>query len=325
MKISQLCVILSDQNNHVRLLNYISFVLFATCFFSCEEEISIDYIDVEKFVVVNSSFSPSKEFEIQLDFSRNILDDEEDPTFISDADVRIFNEQGGFILQLEHVANGLYLTPDHTHPIEDKIYKLEVKVDGYPTIKAESRVPKSAIVENIVSTEIVKSGSPVVKVDFDIEDAEDIDNYYIWEVFTGDKEETATAQSTFVSQGIQTLGPSESAVNNGKWGKLFIQEMDLVQGVSFLSFPVNNTNGISGGQTDPSPDDEEVTFLKVISASSDYYNYLLSVELHENTRNDNGAGSGSSSSLTPIELHTNIEGGLGIFAGYNEQTHELEH
>ena len=313
----------------MRSLTYIALFIFSSCLFSCEEEIAIDYVEVEKFVVVNSSFSPSQEFEIQLDFSRNILDNEDESTSIDDADVKIYNDQGNFLIEFEHVGEGRYLTPDHTHPIEDQVYRLEVKVDGYPTITAASRVPKAAIVENIETTEIAKNGENVVKVDFDIMDAEDIDNYYIWEVFKGDPEvETAAEVASSVQQGIQTLGPSDSAVNNGKWSKLFVQEMDLNQGVSFLSFLNTNNSGTnssgSGSQTDPSPDNEEDTFLRVISASSDYYNFLLSVELHQNTRNTDGVGSGSSSSLTPIELHTNIDGGLGIFAGYNKQTHKLE-
>lgn len=326
LKFKQLYVLLKEEYNLLKSLAYISFFLMVTSFFSCEEEIAIDYIDVEKFVVVNSSFSPSEEFEIQLDFSRNILDSEDESTFIEDADVKIFNDQGNFLIEFVHVGQGKYLTPDHTHPIEDKIYRLEVKVDGYPTITAASRVPKAAIVENIETTEINKDGESIVKVDFDIKDAEDIDNYYIWEVFKGDPEQQASAAETSVQQGIQTLGPSDSAVTNGKWSKLFVQETDLNQGVSFLSFSNSNNsnNGASGSQTDPSPDDEPDTFLSVISASSDYYNFLLSVELHQNSRNTSGVGSGSSSSLTPIELHTNIDGGLGIFAGYNKQTHKLE-
>jgi len=308
----------------LRLLTYISFFFFASFFLSCEEEIIIQDIEVEKFVVVNSSFCPSKEFEVQLDFSGNILDNLDDITFIDDADIKIYNDNGDFLLDFIHIAEGMYQTPDHTHPLENQIYKVEIKVNGYPTIKASSRVPTKAIVENLNTAEIDKDGDKIVKIDFDIQDSEDIDNYYIWEIFNGDPEISSTNQSTSNQQEIQTVGPSESSLNNGSWSKLFIQEMDINQALSF-SFPAasetGTTNTGNGGTTANTPESD--MYLKVISASADYYEYLLSVQLHENSTNTNGDGAGSSTSLTPIELHTNIEGGLGIFAGFNEQFHKL--
>jgi len=184
-------------------------------------------------------------------------------------------------------------------------------------ISASSRVPTQAIVKNVTSTNIAQDGNGAVKVDFEIQDSEDIDNYYIWEVLLGQHTSDNPAfNPALVLDGIQTLGPSESVQNNGKWSKLFIQELDLTSGISFLSFHDRAvTNPDDPGQVLQ----ETEAYLKVISASSDYYKNLLSIVELENK----GQNPGNSSVILSSEYHSNIEGGFGIFAGYNEQLIKL--
>lgn len=292
----------------MRFLTYISFFLFAFLLQSCEEEITIDYVEVEKLVVVNSTFCPLKEFEIQLNFSRNVDDKADKGGVIEDADIRIYNDAGDFLLAFNHVGSGKYLTPDHTIPIENQTYHLEVKVEGYPLITAESRIPTQAILENVRTTEIEQDGETIVKVDFDIKDAEDEDNYYIWEILSGNPFESEVVEVPFYQQ---SNGPSDSALSNGEWSKLFAAEMDMVQEISFSSFLAE-----SEGSSD-STNVEDEAYIRLISASSDYYEYLLSIELNSNNN------SSSSSTIVPVSVHSNIDGGHGIFAGFNQQAEKL--
>jgi len=293
----------------LKLLSYISAFIITFSFLSCEEVITIDYIDVQRYVVVNSTFNPNEEFEIQLNYSSNRLDNSKLPTFIDDADVKIYNDKGNFLLDFYHAGEGRYVTVDQTRPFENQEYRLEVKVEGYRTIKSQSRIPPKAIVENITTLDVGKDGEAALKVDFDIKDAEDSDNYYIWELSDSNPE-----AGTKVTSPVQTVGPSDPLQNNGTWSKLFVQETDLNESISFLSFAQESNSDIES-QTNPTPSEE--VYLNVISASPDYYKYLLSLEIYNN---DKDVYANSASTLA-IELHSNIENGKGIFAGFNQETH----
>lgn len=303
----------------MKILTYISFSTALFLLFSCEEEIAFDRVDVEQYVVVNSSFTPRNAFDVQLDFSRSILDDFGGVvTYIEGAEVRVLTEEGA-VLTFNDLGEGKYVS--QTKPLENEVYTLEVKVNNYPLITARSRVPTQALVEGLTTTKIEQAGDTIVRVDFDILDSDDIDNYYIWEVLDHDPFDD-NSNVTNIYQLLQNIGASESVQDNGTWSKLFLQGMDFDQSISFIT--AQNASAVvgndSGGDTSTADENEE-SFLKVISATSDYYRYLLSLELFLNSRNlDNGGSSGSS---IPIELHSNIKGGLGIFAGYNQQVHEF--
>lgn len=299
----------------LKILTYIPLILFTFFFTSCEEEIVIEYIDVEKYVVVNSTFSPNKEFEVNLSYSKNVLDQDASDQWIEYAEIKVLRGDGVYLFTPEYVGEGNYKAS--TFPIENQVYRIEIKVEGYPLISASSRVPTQAIVKNVTSTNIAQDGNGAVKVDFEIQDSEDIDNYYIWEVLLGQyTSDNPAFNPALVLDGIQTLGPSESVQNNGKWSKLFIQELDLTSGISFLSFHDRAvTNPDDPGQFLQ----ETEAYLKVISASSDYYKNLLSIVELENK----GQNPGNSSVILSSEYHSNIEGGFGIFAGYNEQLIKL--
>ncbi len=300
----------------MKTLFHISIILFCFALTSCEEEILIDYIDVEKYVVVNSTFSPNKEFEVNLSFSKNVLDRETEDQWIEDAEIKVLRGDGVYLFTPLYVGEGNYKV--NTFPIENQVYRIEIKVEGYPLITASSRIPTQAIVENVITTSFGDDNDGAVKVDFEIQDSEDIDNYYIWEIIQG---ELTPENPTTNLLGIYDGGSIESVQNNGKWSKLFIQELDLTAGISFLSYRDLSTNPIaSGGSTgtdDIEPETEDY-YLKVISASSDYYKNLLSIVELENGGQETG-----SSVLLSTEYHSNINGGLGIFAGYNEHLIQL--
>lgn len=299
----------------MKILTYIPLIIFCFVFTSCEEEIVIDYIDVEKYVVVNSTFCPNKEFEVNLSYSKNVLDQEVSDYWIENAEIKVLRGDGVYLFTPEYVGEGNYKFS--IFPIENQVYSIEIKVNGYPLITASSRIPTQAIVENVTTTNLDQDGNGAVQVDFEIQDSEDIDNYYIWEVLLGQQTtDNPDANPVAALDGIQTLGPSESVQNNGKWSKLFIQELDLTTGISFLSFHDHAvTNPDDPDQFLP----ETEAYLKVISASSDYYKNLLSIVELENK----GKNPGNSSVVLSTDYHSNIEGGFGIFAGYNEQLIKL--
>lgn len=300
----------------MKTLIHISIVLFCFALVSCEEEILIDYVDVKKYVVVNSTFSPQKEFVVNLSYSKNILDGDTDNHWVENAEIKVYRGDGAYLFTPEYVGEGNYI--EHTFPIANQVYRLEVKVNGYPLITASSRIPTQAIVENVTTTDFGEEDEGAIKVDFEIQDSEDIDNYYIWEIIQGDLNPENTRTNLL---GIIDGGHIESLQNNGRWSKLFIQELDFNAGISFLSYhdqEINSTDPNDPLDPNDGTSETEPYFLKVISASSDYYKNLLSIVELENGGQENG-----SSVVLSTQYHSNINGGLGIFAGYNEHLIEL--
>jgi len=306
----------------LKVLTYIPLFLSLFLFAACEQQITIVSPNVERFVVVNSNFSPLEPFEIQLDYSKNILGNSNESTAIVDADVKIYNDQGDWLIDFYHAGNGKYLNLDATKPYENQVYRLEVKVDGYPTITAESRVPTKAEIVNLTTTVITQNSDSRVVVDFDINDTEEEDNYYIWEVVNKDvdEENPTTSTTAFNVQGMQANGDGESVQNTGTWSKLFAQEMDFIRSLSAVALvgTTSSATGDSGGGSQETPNLVDDLELKVISASSEYYEYFLSLEIIRNSDGFNGSAS------IPLEVEGNIVGGLGVFAGYNVQWESLK-
>lgn|GEM_PF-359772 len=306
----------------MKVLTYIPLFLSLFLFAACEQQITIVSPNVERFVVVNSNFSPLEPFEIQLDYSKNILGNSNESTAIVDADVKIYNDQGDWLIDFYHAGNGKYFNLDETKPYENQVYRLEVKVDGYPTITAESRVPTKAEIVNLTTTVITQNNDSRVVVDFDINDTEEEDNYYIWEVVNKDvdEENPTTSTTAFNVQGMQANGDGESVQNTGTWSKLFAQEMDFIRSLSAVALvgTTSSATGDSGGGSQETPNLVDDLELKVISASSEYYEYFLSLEIIRNSDGFNGSAS------IPLEVEGNIVGGLGVFAGYNVQWESLK-
>ena len=307
-------------------LNLFFLLVVAIMISSCEQEVAISQIEVRKDVVVNSTFSPNKEFEVTLTYTRNILDNNSVSEVIDDAIVMMYDEEGHYLFELEHTQDGVY-QKENLYPIEDKYYNIEIKVDGYDLISASSRIPSQVEVTNVTTNEVEVDGEIALKVDFDIIDLEEVDNFYIWEIISSLEIEYAEQGSenvvTIYNDNFQPLEDGEGFQNQGtRWSKLFASDLDFsgnVLNTSFLSYLDRNFEGAynPNANTENPINVHVQSYLKVVTASSDLYHYYISVEQFLKQKEIN------SSAIVPVKLHSNINGGLGIFAGFNEQLIEI--
>lgn len=296
-------------------INFAYIILMAFVLVSCEEEIYIDIKSVEKHVVVNSIFSPTEEFSLSLSYTRNVLDPLDAKESVNNADVSVYDDSDEFLFSLEHVENGKYVKAG-LFPLEGKLYKLKIKVDGHPIITAQSRIPLQAIVENIQTQSLDVEGNSAVQVDFDIVDSDESNNYYIWEVVSGNEVEGTQSNNTS-TQDIIALQDVNSYQSGGtRWSKLFLSD-ELFDGNTISNSFISISNITEDPVEVTTPTEQKKSYLKLTTASQDMYLYYLSVERYRK-QNDINTSTG-----VPIEIHSNIEGGLGIFAGFNQQLIEL--
>ncbi len=59
---------------------------------------------------------------------------------------------------------------------------------------------------------------------------------------------------------------------------------------------------------------EGISYFQIFSCSKDFYDYQKSLQLFKWNQEQN-----STSIINPASVYTNIENGLGIFAGYDKQ------
>ncbi|MBK8669343.1 MAG: DUF4249 domain-containing protein [Saprospiraceae bacterium] len=279
---------------------------------SCEEDFLLTRPDFKPSVVVNCIFKDGKPWMVNLSYSRDILTTGSEINPITNAEVSVIEKSNGREIILKHINGGQYVSEIYP-PQPDRTYELVVSVPGYDIVKAFSNAPKKANVVNIISDVVDKN---ITKVNFEIKD--NISNYYIW---------------NFISS--NTKNPIDSSFNGNP--KDLVSGINKYNNISGYLNGLSNTNdndaNSSGGVftsnvSTVNPNDNEIEnqgttevtkrYLRLLTASKDLYNYYKTVEKFASADNHN-----SSFSYTP-EIYSNIQNGLGIFAGYTEEFKEIK-
>ncbi len=297
-----------------RLICFFSFVLMFT---SCEEDFVLVKKDFTSQLVVNSIFKPDQKWIVHVSTSRNILDPNSQIKNIENADVVIIEKKSGYKIYLEHKGDGIYST-DYYPPQIDKTYELVIEVPGYKTVKAASKVPKNANIVNIMKDVVSER---VSTVNFQVKDV--TKQYLIWNFITV-KGKTGNPESEFT--GIPKSFIYSFMDYNRSLASFTLNGSDVYTSDGTFSSSVvdgkeDDTSDENPNETDApnvNDTDEFKNYLRVVTASSDLYNYYKSVERFLSAGNHN-----SSFSNSP-EIYTNIENGIGVFAGYTEQYTEIE-
>lgn len=212
----------------------------------------------------------------------------------------------GTSIELIPQGNGIY-TSESQLPKINTAYQLKAMAEGYPTIQATNMVPDKFNVKlnSFVASTYQQRSNYIF--DFTIEDAQSIDNFYLIKI---------TYQVN-----INGLSSTESAGHfsfdpNSENEQIISNHIGLKQ--SYL--PDHNFNGQNYttqiGASSPLLEqidfaDKVIATISIKSISTAGYQYEQSVEQFENIE--------ETLFSDPIGVFSNIENGLGIFAGYTEQ------
>jgi len=307
--------------------NIVWIVLIGTFLAACEEDISIKRnTEFQKQIVVNSIFYSDSTWAMRLTTSRDLLDPNDQIDQIKDAKVVILNRAGQTVCELYHAGAGLYLNTV-VRPSPNSYYKVHIYSKKYGYVTAESTVPPRPVIENFEVTETTGQDSGHADVKFDIVQQNGTSNYYIWdvvyEVNTTNSNPNSSNLHFDVSQWVSDLNTNLGNVTPNR-SKIYASSQDFVGGTNFttlLTAPltpgsVSDSNGGGGkGDGSVSPDTSIPStpkpMLRIMSVSKELFNYFKSVEHYIRYQNVN------SSLSEPAELYHNVEGGLGLFAGYS--------
>lgn len=294
-------------------------VLIGFCLFlSCEKEIVIDTPEQQKKLVAHSTFRPFttpyvKDFQLHLTSSSSILDNRNIDT-IEDAKVILF-ENGSILDTLDYYDSlGLYKSDEF--PTTGNEYRVEIMNEGYPEVSASDAVPEKSEVSSIEVDTVAfidVDDNYYSRISLRFSDAANIENYYEIQVKEAGSKEFRMLSTNDISIVNERYYPSQLDPGFSYPKRLLFSDNHFEGEQKELSFffePAAYTEFENGKPVRFFYDQViEVYFRSISKCYFDYYTSLLE-------KLDNQEGEILYGMVEPFEIPSNVEGGFGIFAGY---------
>jgi hypothetical protein len=302
--------------------------------------------------VVNSIFSPDSSWSLYLTTTKNAFDENSFISKVDDAEIFISNENEEVICKLYNVGNGKYINTNF-YPDNNTEYHLLVSHSKYDALRAYSKIPEKPEVEN-VNIEY-GSLNESTNLTFDILNKNIANEVFIWDIVTKEENEEdfvslvrPPSENNYGIEGnhirelLNVIGGNINEINPF----IFNNEELFLNGRSKSNININISNdksnndnnvvnviidnnpgnddgdeggnggnnggegsGSGGGQTNGS-DDGPQKYIRIMSVSKELYDYFVSVEKYYQSQNI------ATSTISPIQIYSNVENGLGVFGAY---------
>jgi len=283
---------------------------------SCEKEVDIPIEYTDPKLVVNGLFNTDSLWEVEISISQYIYDNSSIP-LIDDAQVTITASTGNSFALINQ-GNGLY-TSQVEKPQTGEVYTIDVSHSNYVNVRASNQLPTEIAIQNIDwQQQLVVSGELYRKINITFQDGPEDDYYMIrlaatfWELeydpLTGQKD------SVLVRFPLYFFSQSPS-VENGSGN-------DPQPSITFKDDLFNGSQYTIDLLVEEYLFTEEKESLEAIQISTskiseEFYWYETSYQAYLSSRDNKFF-------TQPVQVYTNIENGLGIFAGYNTKIDSIQ-
>jgi len=288
---------------------------------SCEEEVDISIRNVDDKVVVVSTFTPNGNEPFSLNLSKSSsLFSESSPQALEQAVIQICKGENCELLgPPENVSGGndgrgIMFTTRNFRPQVNIPFTLKVNVDGVSPISAQSIVPETIEMAHVAvgaSTQLTSDQPTNNEVEYEtrialsFDDPAGEDNYYQVNfqqlvITNGNLEE-----DTISIPNVDYLSIDADLVNlrNVTDGGILIDGKDFDGLTRDLLFrPTFKYNALTENPISIA--------IELRTVSKEYFDYYSSVFRQINQ--------GSDPFIQPVQIVSNINNGLGIFAGYSK-------
>jgi hypothetical protein len=289
----------------------------------CKEIIEYDEKSVREALVVSGILEKDKAIEIRLSKSLNRFDD---VGFQQLADKTVVYYQDGVRMgELRNAGNGRYVS-DGFLATPGKTYRIEIYDNGKEIASAETFFPMPQPITNLDSIAKVINGKKRLMVKLNFDEPSDKENYYRIELhenlfvpYLTSKNEVSVRMITIPGE-INTeknwlirgmgLFSENDKFHDWAGNRFYIFADRYIQGNKMsleLDMPYFRTDSVLGTNRK----------IYLQSISRDYFYYLRSVmqqlSTTENPFNE------------PVRIHTNINGGVGIFGAFSQSVDSLIH
>ena len=274
--------------------------------FSCTKQIDFTADQIQEKIVVNSLFTEDSLWNAHISHSRSVLDNSPH-NFLDNATVSVFDESNNLVTTLNHVSDGFYQSSSAT-PIANENYRLEVDAPGYNSVTATNSIPTEVPIINVdtISTED-SEGNPVLQVTMNFTDPAGVSNYYMLEMqyvldysqWGFDEEERGRLEITCNDPNIESVNSFSFLGEENAYNYLLLKD-DQFDGQNYtLRFYVINWAEFK--EIDLTGE------IRLMNTSEEFFNYRKSYEVYENAINNPFS--------QPVQVFSNIVGGMGVFAG----------
>lgn len=284
------------------------FITLIFLFTSCETVVDVDLPEFTPQLVVNSFFSPDTFFQVNVSRSVGILSTA-GPRPVEDALVQLYKDDVP-LETLNHTEDGWY-TSLSRRPLSGARYKIVVSANGFQTVQASDTVPQAVPLLSATSQDTVGEwGQESKKITFEFSDPGGFENYYRLTLryadFSG--ETTYYTPALFSSNDPALL--SDISADLGDSENFFSGNYAVFSDILFNGKTYKMTVFVDYFRDEPN--------LTVVlsSISPDFYYYVLSDEKRQ--------GSNDNPFAEPVQMHSNVQNGLGIFAGFASSRKSVE-
>lgn len=328
---------------------FIIFYLLAIVSVSCQKNIPTGSSNL---LVINGLFSNDSTIRVSISKSINM----DDTSFmnqnsIENAEVTVF-ENGTLVGSLPHRPSKYIssLSPNYISPtlipIPGNNYKIKVNVPGYPEAEATTTIPKPVnikVMDTIWYMEdhyivddnriTIPGLTPMLAINFQFTDPANEENFYLLEMDEkferkyGESKvvEFSNFKAVSISKAIEFYSYNpiyEYNIHSGTmhFGKAFTDK--AISGKT-IRLKVNPAWGLTGTPQLIFPylgavvSAQQTFYVKLYSVTKDYYQYLQTLYKYNENR--------KSPFYPPVQVFTNVKGGLGIFAGAGASTDSVKY
>jgi len=284
-------------------------ILSALTLSNCTKEIEFDAQDIAPRIVVNSLFTNDSIWSAHISRSVGVLETTSYTT-IDNASVNIFDDNANLVTTLTHQGDGLYTSPTGVSPQPNQSYTLEASASGYESVNATNSIPSAVPIyqlDTVTSTN--NDGETILEATITFQDPPNVSNYYMLEVFvTGMYYDEWEQDSIEIREPLQISCDdiNVETVNRFNFGGfentylyLMLKDQNFDGENYSLTFSVINYAELK----------EMDLFgeIRLVNTSEEYFNYLKSFNMYQRTINNPFA--------TPVQVYSNVNNGMGIFAG----------
>ena len=281
---------------------------------ACTTVVDFDIPLDKPWVVVNSLFSPDSVWQVKVTYSKNILDVAPGPNFwpVGNAVVTILDPNNQVIETITPSSDKFNHVryKGKTKPLSGQSYAVQVSIKDEPIRQAINKVPTYVPITSVEmdSSRLIDGGPIEMKVNF--KDPGNEKNYYtikfIEDAFYITKKDTVWYTQEIFYEVV------EQSLSNDERGLEKLVNDNLFNGKDYtFHVKLYNRRYSFGSQIF-----QQHARVVLLSVSEEYYKYFTTKSLQDYTNGDPFA--------QPVQVFTNIENGLGIFAGYSTSVIELK-
>lgn len=303
----------------MRIISFLQITCLFLVLTACKKELPFPDVDAPPMVVINSFFNPDTTLLVHVSESCHITDSFCDNKAISDATVLIKDETGTTLTTLAHQQNGIYSAPNFEITATQN-YQIEVQKSGFETATAIAATPQPIAVELMDVAEGPFENIIAWGFDIAIQDNPDEANYYVIEGFIEIVGGHHDLQSIEEINGYIAPHTAHYTTDSHAHNKAIQSGVDYeVQGLRGVYLSDENFNGENHHTRLGIRDwdiifgdfDELIAHISVKSVSKTLFDYYISLEKNRLARGN--------FFTEPEPIATNIQNGLGIFAGFTQQ------